>query len=143
MKKIVYLAGAMSGVPKEFYEGWREYVDDFFTYYYNWEVFDPTKYFTDKTVSEDKAMISDLSWLRKSDVVIANFNYNPQSVGTACEVAIANTIGIPVVGYICGIDEFRNLHPWLSRFCQRFFLGVDRDDFSQMDDLLNYVVKNI
>lgn len=71
--------------------------------------------------SEKEIMEYDLYKVRKSDVIIANFN-DPSSIGTACEIAIAHEYSIPIIG-LCEHDEENNLHPWLKEFCSRIFIN--------------------
>ena len=57
----------------------------------------------------------DLSKLRKSDLVIVNFN-DPKSLGTCAELAIAYNMKIPIVGIN---ENNQELHPWLNEFTMR------------------------
>ena len=47
--------------------------------------------------SDREVMEYDLHRVRHSNVIIVNFN-DPNSIGSACEMAIANELKIPIVG---------------------------------------------
>lgn len=120
----IYLAGGMSGLLFEEQAKWRSNVKNAVLYGgYDYEIkpifFDPTQYYNfeepPKHKSEREAMEFDLYNLRKSDLIIVNFNA-PQSLGTAMELAIAKENMIPVVGLNA---EGFDLHPWLIECCTR------------------------
>lgn len=80
--------------------------------------FDPTLYYTihDKHhKNEREAMEFDLNALRKSDLIIVNFN-KPDSLGTAMELALAYEYRIPVVGLL---KDDVDIHPWLKECATR------------------------
>lgn len=119
----VYLSGGMSGLSFDEQRKWRRKVQNAILYGgYDCEVkpafFDPTNYYTLEELvhkSEREAMEFDLNALRKSDLVIVNFNA-PNSLGTAMELMLAYEYRIPVIGLNTdGID----LHPWLIECCTR------------------------
>ena len=74
--------------------------------------------------SDREVMEYDLHRVRHSNVIIVNFN-DPNSIGSACEMAIANELKIPIVG-LCENGEEKLLHPWLREFCTRIF--TDREE---------------
>lgn len=80
---------------------------------------DKNDYLNDREIME-----YDLHRVRKSDVVIVNFN-DPKSIGSACEIAIAYQLRIPIIG-LCENGEEKVIHPWLKEFCARIF--TDRED---------------
>lgn len=90
--------------------------------------FNPNDHFNflDNTAyeSEKEIIEYELYKIRKSDVIIVNFNH-PESIGTACELAIAHEYKIPIIG-LCKHGEESNLHPWLKEFCNRIF--TDREE---------------
>ena len=69
----------------------------------------------------------DLDKLRRSDLVIINFN-DMYSLGSMAELAIAYEKRIPVIGL--NIDR-QVLHPWQECMCNRIF--------NDIDELLDYV----
>lgn len=77
--------------------------------------------------SEKEVRNFDLRLVKKSDFIIVNFN-DPNSIGTAQELAIANEYSIPVIGL--NADK-HNIHPWLIECCERIFY--------QMDTLIEYI----
>lgn len=82
--------------------------------------------------SEKETMLYDLDKVRKSNLIIVNFN-DPKSIGSACELAIAYELKIPIIG-LCENGEEKMLHPWLREFCNRIF--------KNKEDLILYVIKN-
>lgn len=80
---------------------------------------DKNDYLNDREIME-----YDLHRVRKSDVVIVNFN-DQKSIGSACEMAIAYQLRIPIIG-LCENGEEKVIHPWLKEFCARIF--TDRED---------------
>ena len=126
-KRKVYLSGAMSGVDKADSKAWRymleQALDEF-------KCFDPWDHFSfdNDDIDDVEAMEYDLWNLRNSDIVIVNFDYNPASLGTMSELAIAYDRRIPIIGVNETFDE---LHPWQTAFCTRVF--------ADMNDLVNYV----
>lgn len=119
----IYLSGGMSGLTLDEQTKWRKQIKDaikFGDYYYekNPIFFNPTQYynFEEKNYkSEREVMEFDLYNLKKSDLVIVNFN-NIYSIGTAMELALAHEYNIPVIGLN---RERVKLHPWLSECCTR------------------------
>lgn len=119
----IYLSGGMSGLSLEEQTKWRKQFCDAikygdFDYEKNPIFFDPTQYysiFEQEHKSEREAMEYDLNALRKSDLVVVNFNA-PQSLGTCAELAIAYDMKIPIVGIN---KNNQNLHPWLIEFTSR------------------------
>lgn len=133
----IYLAGGMSGLSFEEQTKWRSNVRDAILYgEYDYDIkprfFSPPEYYPieeQRHKSEREAMEFDLNALRKSDLVIVNFNA-PDSIGTAMELMLARELRIPVVGL--NKDGF-DLHPWLIECSTRIC-----DD---MYELVEYVVE--
>jgi nucleoside 2-deoxyribosyltransferase len=119
----IYLSGGMSGISFEEQTKWRNRFRDaikFGDYEINKNVcyFSPPDYYNfDKKQhkSEREIFEFDLNALRKSDLVVVNFNA-PQSIGTAMELMLANELRIPIVGLNANNIE---LHPWLECCCTR------------------------
>lgn len=133
----IYLSGGMTGLSVDKQKRWRKQVSDAIKYGdYNYEkkpiFFDPTDYYmpnSSEHKSEKEAMEFDLNALRKSDLVIVNFNA-PNSIGTAMELMLAKELHIPVVGI--NKDGYK-LHSWLVECTTRMC-----DD---MKELINHVVE--
>lgn len=127
MSKIVNitLSGAMSGLTWEEQAKWRNQVKNAILYGdYDYEFkpifFDPTLYYNfeeKRHKSEREVFEFDLNAIRKSDLVIVNFN-DAQSIGTAMEIMLARELHIPIIGL--NKDKVE-LHPWLiecvTRMC--------------------------
>ena len=77
--------------------------------------------------SEKEVMNFDLHNVRKSDLIIVNFN-DMYSLGSMAEMAIAYERGIPIIGLDA---DKQKLHPWQVEMCERIF-----DD---IDEMLEYV----
>lgn len=92
---------------------------------------DHFSFLDDSTFESDKEVMEfDLHKLRNSDLVIVNFN-DPQSIGSASEMAIAYERRIPIIGF-CEHGEEKKLHPWLKCFSNRIF--------TEREDLILYVI---
>lgn len=94
---------------------------------------DPTtRYnFEEKTHKTEREVFEyDLNAVRKSDLVVVNFN-RPGSLGTAVELAVAMEHRIPVVGLNCGDHD--DIHPWLECCCMRMC--------DNMKELVDYIVE--
>jgi len=129
----IYLAGGMGNLSYDEYTRWRtQFINNVLqtkidiinnpvitnpTDYYNFE------YQFHKTEHEIKEF--ELQRIRKSDVVVVNFN-DEKSIGTAMELAVAKENRI----FIVGINENKkNIHPWLvdcvDRMCDTIEEAVD------------------
>ena len=132
----IYLAGGMSKFAKENFtesDNWRRHckyklideADD------NITVINPNDYFNflepPSYKSEKEVMNFDLHNVRKSDLIIVNFN-DMYSLGSMAEMAIAYERGIPIIGLDA---DKQKLHPWQVEMCERIF-----DD---IDEMLEYV----
>ena len=133
----IYLSGGMSGLTLEEQLKWRNRFRNAirfneFDLSKNPIFFSPPDYYspsTDVHKSEREAMEFELANLRKSDLVVVNFNV-PKSIGTAMEIIVAKENKIPVVG-LC--EDGIELHPWLIECCTRMC-----NDFRE---LVKYVVQ--
>ena len=124
----IYLSGGMSGLSLEEQTKWRNKFRDavrFGDYEINKSVsfFSPPDYynFDEKQHKSEREIFEfDLNALRKSDLVVVNFNA-PQSLGTAMELMLAYELRIPVIGLN---KDGVELHPWLTecstRICNDF-----------------------
>lgn len=133
----IYLCGGMSGLTLDEQLKWRNNIQDAIKFS-DFDLskkpifFNPPNYFSPSTnehKSEGEAMEFDLNNLRKSDLVIVNFNV-PDSIGSAMELMLAKELHIPVVGLN---KENYKLHPWLPKCCIRIC--------DTMDELINYIQK--
>ncbi|MDD5980185.1 MAG: nucleoside 2-deoxyribosyltransferase domain-containing protein [bacterium] len=119
----IYLSGAMSSLSFDEQSKWRKQIMDairFGDYHYEKKptFFNPVDYFNFEEIrhkSEREIMEFDLNGLRKSDLVIVNFN-DPTSLGTCAELAIAYEMKIPIIGIN---KDGCDLHPWLIEFTSR------------------------
>lgn len=139
MKQLfVYLAGGMGKFGKEEFDKantWRMLVKQFLeNNEYEVEVHctNPNDYFsfTDDTPQyklEREVMEFDLNRLRKSDLIIVNFN-DMYSLGTMAEIAIAYEKKIPIIGL--DVDK-QELHPWQIEMTNRIF-----DNMSELFEYL-------
>ena len=133
----IYLSGAMSLVSFEEQTKWRKQFSDeikFGDYDYEKKVsfFDPTQYYNfeeNRHKTEHEIMEFDLNALRRSDLIVVNFN-NPNSIGTAMELMLAKELNIPIIGLN---KDKQRLHRWLECCCTRIC-----DD---MRELVEYVVE--
>lgn len=118
----IYLSGGMGGLSFEEQVGWRNQIVDTITSDNFLTVkpifFNPPYFYTPSNnyhKTEKEVMEFDLYKLRKSDIVIVNFNV-PNSIGTAMELMLAKEYHIPIIGINI---EHKELHPWLIECCGR------------------------
>lgn len=131
----IYLAGAMSGLPFEEQMEWRNKIKKTLECEYlcrnkHVECFSPPMYYSFEQKehrSEREVFEFDLNEVRKSDLIIVNFN-KPDSIGVSMELAIAKEYRIPIIGLN---ENNKEIHPWLIECCTRVC-----DD---MIELINHV----
>lgn len=139
----IYLCGGMGKFgEKEFEQSdrWRRYIKYFLENYnndnliYKVNVISPNDYYNfiqNPPVfdNEREVMEFDLNKVRKSDLIIINFN-DMYSLGSMAELAIAYERRIPIIG----LNENKNqeLHPWQKEMCNKIFNDIDK--------LINYIV---
>lgn len=119
----IYLAGGMGSLSFEEQSKWRNQIMNAIKFGdYDYEkkpIFtNPVDYYNfeeKRHKSENEIMEFDLNRVRKSDLIIVNFN-DPSSIGTSMEIAIAKELHIPIVGINVGN---KRLHPWLECSCMR------------------------
>lgn len=125
-KYRIYLAGGMTGLSHDEQWGWRKdfrdkVMDNIDLYGYDLEpvFFNPLMHYDlempEAHKSEREVFDLDTYYLRKSDLVVVNFN-SPNSIGSAMELAIANDNRIPIIGLN---EDGAELHPWLVECCTR------------------------
>lgn len=140
MKTVIYLAGGMGKFGKEnFRESnqWRVELskmlspepytklvqtinpNDYFNFYDNIPAYE----------SDREVMEFDLHKVKKSDLIIVNFN-DPYSLGTMAEMSLAYELKKPILG-LCEDADKNELHPWQKCMCNRIF--------NNKDNLVEYV----
>lgn len=136
----IYLSGGMGNLSFEEQSKWRRQIINEININCHCEkkpiFFNPVDYYNYEEVrhkSEREAMEFDLNGLRKSDLVIANFN-DPKSVDVISELAIAYEKKIPIIGINKGGQE---LHPWLVEFVTRMCDNVREAVEHTVDFYLN------
>jgi len=127
----IYLSGGMEKFGRERFEEGNEWRVDltikFQNSYCNYKVhcINPNDY--DSFLYKDydsqlEVMKFDLNKVRKSDLVIVNFN-DPDSLGTMAELAVAYDRDIPILG-LCENKE--TLHPWSREMCNKIFTDMEK-----------------
>lgn len=118
----IYLSGGMSGLSFEEQSKWRLQIIHAIKYNNDCEkkpiFFNPVDYynFEEKQHKSEREIFEfDLNALRKSDLVIVNFN-DEKSIGTAMELMLAKERNIPIIAY--GVNN-KEVHPWLLQCCTR------------------------
>lgn len=131
----IYLSGGMGNLSFEEQSKWRQQIQDAIKFNYECEkkpiFFNPVQYFNfeeKRHESELEIMNFDLNALRKSDLIVVNFN-NPSSIGTAMEMMLGYEMRIPILGLN---KDNKEIHPWLECCCDRIF--------DNMKDLVKYTV---
>lgn len=118
----------MSGLSFEEQNNWREYVIGTLEENCsaaNIKILNPVSFYNDFSKGFDnqrEVMEYDLYQLRKSHLVICNFN-NPSSIGTSMELMLAYEHKIPIVGLNSGGKE---LHPWLTEVTSKMFDHIEK-----------------
>lgn len=124
----IYLSGGMVGLEEESQTKWRNKVKgrlenceckyqvtcispvDYYSYNR------PYEYDSDREVME-----FELHMVRKSDLLMVNFN-KPESLGTMAEVAVAYEKRIPIIGINEGGYVLR---PWQRDMCDKIFKNIN------------------
>ena len=120
----IYLSGGMKNISFEKQSEYREYIQKTLESFGNCKVFNPIKYFNyqiQKHKTEKQVFLFELDNVRKSDLVIVNFN-NPSSLGTMAEITVAYEHRIPIIGIRENNEE---LHAWHIEMCDVIFESVD------------------
>lgn len=136
---VIYTAGGMGKFGKKNFEEcnlWRKFCKNVLencSSNYRVIVVNPNVYFNfvDEPPlykTQDEVMRFDLHKLRKSDLVIINFN-DMYSLGSMSELAIAYDRGIPVIGLNESGEE---LHPWQQCMTERVFDNIN--------EMLDYII---
>lgn len=125
----IYLSGGITNFGKEEFvksNEWRSYIknslETSMKAFTRFRCFNPNNYYNfifNNHDSEKEIINFDLFNLRKSDIVVANFN-DPNSIGTACELTLAHELNKPILG-LCEYDEEESLHPWLKEWVDKMF----------------------
>lgn len=142
MNKVnIYLSGGTEGLTIEEQIKWRNQIID--AVKYGDCDLEPTKtpvffsppdyHLLSAYKTEKEAMDFELNRLRKSDLVVVNFN-TPQSIKMAMEMATAKENRIPIIGLNKDNVE---LHPWLNECCIRIC-----DNVKELVDQLVYIYLN-
>lgn len=134
----IYLSGGMSMLSFEKQTLWRRRVvnaiwcEEYEHGCKRASFFDPTMYYSleeQEHRSEREVFEFDLNAVRKSDLIIVNFN-QPNSIGTAMELMLAKELRIPVIGLN---EDGVEIHPWLECCCTRIC--------DNMNELINHIVE--
>lgn len=121
-KLTIYLAGRMSGLSKDDYNGWRKeltdkLIDAAHMICANVQIINPADYFDFNDMDrhlEKEVMQFDLNMVRQSDIIIVNVDSVSKSIGTAIEVYEANRLNIPVLAYTECNEVSDVIHPWIE-----------------------------
>lgn len=127
----IYLSGGMQKYGKENFDKgnkWRIYCKKALEEYeskFKVNIINPNNYFNffdePRYIDQNEVMRFDIHKLRKSDLVVVNFN-DKWSLGTMSEIAIAYDRNIPIIGLN---ENNQPLHPWQFCMCERIFDDID------------------
>lgn len=137
----IYLSGGMNSLSFEEQSKWRKQIINAIKFGdYHCEkkpiFFNPVDHYNSTEIrykSEKEVMEFDLNSLRKSDLVIVNFN-DPKSLGTAMELMLAKEMHIPVIGWNPSGEV---LHPWLMECTTRLCANLRETVGHVVDFYLN------
>jgi hypothetical protein len=135
----IYLAGGVSNLNKDEYTLWRNQITRLLLHKskgvgikYSVDIISPPDYFAfeEKNYETDlEVMKYYLRHTKSSDLIIVNFN-DPNSIGTAQELAVGYDRNIPILGLNM---ENKELNSWLVCSCDRIF-----DNY---ESLVKYVIE--
>lgn len=130
---IIYLAGGMTGLPKEVATAWRK---DFKTIFYNalfkykktrsmiklpspYIIIDPSEAFFPSDdgdmIYEREAYNYETYWVSQANMIVASLD-SLSSIGTAQELMLAHSQKKTIVGFI-EYSKQKKLHPWNEIAC--------------------------
>ena len=121
----IYLSGTITGADYAYANEWRGKIKDTIEEgtKYRWKCFNPMEHFNYDIVpeygfTEREVMNYELNMLKKSDLVICRWDAN-KSIGTACELATAYNLGIPIIVFV--EDPELKIHPWIESMAEHIF----------------------
>lgn len=121
MKPVVYLAGKMAGLDYKDMTGWRDKASA--TLRANgFEIMDPTSTVTESQFKElangdnktpsNEVVDNNIYQILHSDVILAELNFSPPSIGTSGEIIFSAIASKPVIAWgKSGVEE----HPWIKK----------------------------
>lgn len=141
-KLKVFLSGGMTGLTEEEASYWRtEFKLENVREGNDFIFIDPTYLYTPTNninqSYEKEAMEYDLYWVRRSDIIVVNFN-SLSSIGTAQELMLAHTLNKPIIGMI-EEDKYNQLHPWYKQECIKIF----KYKSDKLEDTINEIIEYI
>lgn len=135
--KLIYLAGAITGLIDEEMNGWRNELKRMIDYEdfdgVRWRCVNPCPHIPaviDQSVEKEQ-MRWDIYKVKHADLIVCDFNH-PNSIGTSFELAIARELGIPIIGLKTNPDV--QLHPWWEISALHICTSID--------ELYGYLVDN-
>lgn len=130
----------MSGLSWEEQNSWRKKVKEYISKYddlkFKIDLFNPTQYYNFQEKRHDtelEVMKFDIHNVKNSDLILVNFN-NPDSIGTAQELAIAWDNLIPIIGVK---DDNIEIHTWLKEDCDKMFTNL----YSACDYIMDFYLR--
>lgn len=135
--KLIYLSGAITGIPKQESYEWRKIIKDTFEDIEpdRVHVYNPLDHFSEMSIyigklNDSEIMDVDLYKLRNSDFVFHNCAYS-KSLGTMAEIAIAYERKIPILSFN---EKQEEIHPWLR--------GMISKIFTNKEELIDFFVRH-
>ena len=133
MHRDIYLAGAMScyfntdqhDYPKQWKEEAKEYVKKL---YDDITIVSPTDFYQigkNYHQTEKEVMRFDLRMVRESDIVLCNLRDLHSSLGSSDEILYAFISGKPIISFLDGESDIKNIHPWKVEQIDRIETGKD------------------
>ena len=141
-KLKIFLSGGMTGLTEEEASYWRtEFKLENVREGNDFIFIDPTYLYepsnnTDQAY-EKEAMEYDLYWVKRSDLIIVNFN-SLSSIGTAQEIMLAYTLNKPIIGMI-EEDKYDQLHPWYKEEIDKLFIYKSTKE--ELNNIISKVYK--
>jgi len=137
--KLIYLAGAITGLTDEEMNGWRYKITQMIDAYdfdgVRWKCINPCPHIppqVDDKVEEEQ-MRWDLYKVRTADLIVCDFDH-PNSIGTSFELSLAKELHIPIIGLQTNPNVA--LHPWWRMSAIHICTSIDELQSYLMDNFL-------
>lgn len=128
MSKLIYTAGAITGLNFNENEAWRLQlklkIEDITSH--EWLVINPCQHISDNNLDpiqkEKEGMEWDLWKIRQCELIVCDFSH-PNSIGTSWELGLARELNIPVIGVYT--QEKVDVHPWWKMTAMKICNNLD------------------
>jgi nucleoside 2-deoxyribosyltransferase len=131
MRVSIYLAGKMTGLSEKEMRGWRIKASSVLEGH-GFDILDPTSVDLGKEPSPGDIVSSNKFMINRSDLLLAELDFEEVSIGTVGEIVYAVEKGKPIVAW--GGAERIVTNPWILANTTRIFDGLN--------EALEYVIRS-